>query len=321
MEEIVFAVDLGGTQIRAAAVSSADRILARTALPTPAQEGPQAIIEAVIEAVGKVIDESRVDQPLAIGVGAPGPVDPKTGAIFYPPNLPGWGNRSILPPLQQAYPCPIFVGNDANVAALGELRFGSRGSGATDLIYVTVSTGIGGGIISHGRLLTGKRGFAAEIGHQTLVPDGPLCGCGQHGHLEALASGPAIARMAREAVGQGETSSLSASGIDPDEWTSADVAQAAADGDALALQVFQRAGAYIGLGLTNLIHILEPEVILIGGGVTQAGDLLFDPIRRTVHDHVMSDIYRTIEILPAELGEDVGLYGAAALAQFGIETG
>jgi glucokinase len=320
METFVVAVDLGGTQVRSAAITAGGQISARTVIPTPVQEGPQAVIAAVIEAAGKVIDQGQASRPAAIGLGAPGPVDPQTGTIFFPPNLPGWGERSIMDPVRQAFQCPVFVGNDANVAALGEQRFGA-GGGVAHLVYVTVSTGIGGGIVSDGRLLTGRRGFAAEIGHQTLVPDGPLCGCGQPGHLEALAAGPAIARMAREGIADGGSSSLTDLGKDLDQLTAADVAQAAASGDELSIQVYRRAGFYIGLGLTNLIHILEPELILIGGGVTRAGALLFDPIRQTVDERVMSDIFRVIKILPAALGEDVGLFGAAALALVGVEQG
>ena len=201
---------------------------------------------------------------------------------------------------------------------MGEQRFGA-GKGVEDLLYVTVSTGIGGGIISGGKLLTGWRGLAAEIGHQTIVDDGPICGCGQPGHLEALASGPAIAQLVKDEIRNGQTSQVIDGVKDIDSITAADVARAAFKGDEVSIAAYQKAGAYIGIGLTNLIHILEPQKILIGGGVTKAGELLFKPIRETVHLRVMSDIFREIKIEQAELGDDVGLYGAAAVALVGIQ--
>jgi glucokinase len=183
--------------------------------------------------------------------------------------------------------------------------------GVDHLVYLTVGTGIGGGIISHGHMLTGWRGFAAEIGHQTLDPDGPLCGCGQPGHLEAFASGPAIARQARQALEQGRSSTIPEYANGP--VTAKSVAAAATAGDALAIELLHRAGTYLGLGLVNVIHILEPQRILIGGGVSRAGELLLGPARATVEQRLMSPVYRGVEILPAALGEDVGLMGAAAL--------
>jgi len=221
--------------------------------------------------------------------------------------------------VQQKFGLPVFVGNDANVAALGEQRFGA-GKGIPDLLYVTVSTGIGGGIVSGGQLLTGWRGFAAEIGHQVLVDDGPKCGCGQHGYLEALGSGPAIALYAIEAIKSGRESQAVDLAGSVEAITSAHLARAAGQGDELALEAFQRAGRYIGIGLANLIHILEPQLILLGGGVTKAGDLLLDPIRQTVKQRVMSPIFQNVKIELAVLGQDVGLYGAATLAFVGIEV-
>jgi glucokinase len=158
--------------------------------------------------------------------------------------------------------------------------------------------------------LLGARGYAAEIGHQTIVADGPVCGCGQPGHLEALASGPSIARRARERIAAGAETLLASLG---EQLKTRDVTEAATQGDEVAIELLAEAGYYIGLGLVNLIHILEPRRILIGGGVSQAGDLLFAPMKETVHKHVMSPVYREVEILPAALKGDVGLMGAVAL--------
>jgi glucokinase len=254
------------------------------------------------------MQEINADEVLGIGIGAPGPID-ADGRIYDPPNLPGFGDLSISGYIHDRFGRPTFAGNDANLAALGEHQFGA-GQGVNDLVYLTISTGIGGGIISGGRLLLGARGYAAEVGHQTLITDGPICGCGQPGHLEALASGPSIVRNAKERMEAGEDSTITDFG---DEITSESIAEAARAGDELARELFADAGFYIGLGLVNLIHILEPQRVLIGGGVSLAGDLIFDPIRETVRQHVMSPVFLDVEILPAALGVDVGLMGAVAL--------
>ncbi len=312
MHRWVIGVDLGGTLIRAVRTDMAGGRGARSQLPTEAELGGDSVMERIYSAIDEVIAGVEPSEVQGIGIGAPGPIG-KDGRIYDPPNLPDWGNFSITERIEDRFKLPAMAGNDANVAALGEHRFGA-GQGVDDLLYMTVSTGIGGGIISAGRLLVGTRGYAAEIGHQTLLPDGPLCGCGQPGHLEALASGPAIVRNAQERMKAGASSSLRDFG---NELTGKSIAEAARDGDELALELFAQAGFYIGLGLVNLIHVLEPQRILIGGGVSQAGDLLFDPIRATVNQHVMSPIYREVQILPAELGADVGLMGAVALVLSG----
>ncbi len=313
MQPVVIAVDLGGTQIRAARIDAGGTLLSRAAHPTPSAEGPQAVVQGIVDAVIEAMEGMALEGISAIGIGAPGPVDAETGALIDPPNIPGWGTRSLSEALARHFPCRTYVGNDANVAALGERRFGA-GVGVNDMVYLTVSTGIGGGVISGGRLVTGWRGFAGEIGHQVLVPDGPLCGCGQRGHLEALAAGPSIAREVRAQLETGAESAILTMVSSPAMVTAEIIGRAAAAGDPLAREAFERAAYYIGLGLVNVIHILEPERILIGGGVSKAGDLLFDPIRRTVQEHVLSEIYQDVDILPAALAEDVGLLGAAALA-------
>ncbi len=308
MEQWVIGVDLGGTQIRAIRTDLEGEQAARTDQLTRPEEGSEAAFGRVLECIETVIDNVPKEQIIGIGIGAPGPIDAE-GRLHDPPNLPGWEPFSLTERISGRFGLPAYAGNDANLAALGERRFGA-GQGVDDLIYVTVSTGIGGGIISGGRLLVGAHGYAAEIGHQTLVIDGPICGCGQPGHLEALASGPAIARQAQQRIEQGAESSLAELG---GELRARDVTEAADGGDQLAIELLAQAGTYIGLGLVNLIHILEPARILIGGGVSQAGDWLFQPIRETVAKRVMSPVFQSVEILPAGLGADVGLLGAVAL--------
>jgi len=312
MQDRILAIDLGGTQIRAALADAQGTLLARAATRTHAEEGPEAVIGRIIECAERVlegVDRSRV---LGVGVGAPGPIDPWTGVLYNPPNLPGWEAVPLAERLAAALGLPVQAGNDANLAALGEHRFGA-GRGVDDLVYMTVSTGIGGGIITGGQLMVGARGFAGEIGHQTLEPEGPVCSCGQRGHLEALAAGPAIAREARRALREGAVSLMEELVDDLEHITAEMVAEAAARGDAVARQILERAAFYIGLGLVNVIHIVEPQRIIVGGGVSRAGNLLFDPIRRTVEERLMSPVYHGVDILPAALGDDVGLLGAVAL--------
>ncbi len=308
MHRWVIGVDLGGTLILAIRTDLAGGKGARSQRPTETEPGAEAVLNGIGSVIGEVMQEVDPDEVLGIGIGAPGPID-ADGRIYDPPNLPGFGDLSLSEYIRDRFGRPAFAGNDANLAALGEHQFGA-GQGVDDMVYLTVSTGIGGGIVSGGKLLLGARGYAAEVGHQTLVADGPICGCGQPGHLEALASGPSIVRNAKERLEAGEKSTITDFG---DEVTSKSIAGAANAGDELAQELFAEAGFYIGLGLVNLIHILEPQRVLIGGGVSQAGDLIFDPIRETVKQYVMSPIFLDVEILPAALGVDVGLMGAVAL--------
>lgn len=309
MKRWVIGVDLGGTQIRALRTNLAGEKAARSEQSTRAQEGPRAVLARILETIRIVLEGVAVEEVLGLGIGAPGPID-SAGVLHDPPNLPGWQGLSLIDELAGPLGIPIYTGNDANLGALAEHRFGA-GVGTQHLVYLTVGTGIGGGIISHGRMLTGGRGFAAEVGHQTLIPDGPRCGCGQPGHLEALASGPAIAREARQALARGRSSTIPEHG--DGQVTAKSVAAAARAGDELGIELLRQAGFYLGLGLVNLIHILEPERILIGGGVSQAGELLLGPARETVEQRLMSPVYRGVEILQAALGADVGLIGAVAL--------
>jgi glucokinase len=213
--------------------------------------------------------------------------------------------------LEGHFNVPVGIGNDANLAALGEWRHGA-GRGSNDIIYLTISTGIGGGVITDGRLLIGSRGVGAEMGHIVIVPDGPECGCGQRGHLEAVASGTAIAREVENRLAAGEPSSLSSLG---GALSAAQVGQAAQAGDPLALEVIQQAAIYIGQGLADFCHIFNPEIFVLGGGVSQLGDLLFNPIRQSLEAHLMHPIFaENLAIKPAALGDDAGLVGAMVLA-------
>jgi glucokinase len=217
--------------------------------------------------------------------------------------------------LEERLGIPVFLGNDANAAALGEFAYGA-GRGYRHVIYITVSTGVGGGIISDGRLLEGQRGAAGEVGHVIVEPGGPLCGCGNRGCLEALISGTAIARQAREALVAGRESAIGGlAEADPHGVAAEVVVRAARGGDGLAGELLETAGRRLGTALLGLVHIFDPQVIVVGGGVTNAGELLMKPARDTMFAGLMPIFKEGLEVVPPDLGADAGLYGAVALAR------
>lgn len=312
MKDLIVAVDLGGTNIRAALCDAQGKILAQVARPTLAYEGPERVSARILQSLREAVaDWSRVR---GIGLGAPGPLDPWRGVILEAPNLPGMANFPMKKTLESEFQVPAFVGNDANLGALGEHRYGA-GRGVAHMVYITISTGIGGGIIVDNKLALGWRGFAGEVGHQTLEARGPRCNCGNVGCLEALASGPAIARAAREALTAGRASRMRAlAHDDPSQVTGALVTQAAALGDELALEILKQAGVYIGLGIVNLLHILDTELFVLGGGVAvNAWEFLYPSVVTTFNQNAMASMKRGVKIVRAELGDNVGLMGAAAL--------
>jgi glucokinase len=322
-EQFVGAIDLGGTNVRAAIIEAGGQIRARARRPTP-QTGPEDVVQAMVEALQQAAEEAgvSVDRLVAVGVGAPGPLDHSTGVVYAPPNLAGWDNVPLKQMLQDRLRRPVFVGNDANVAALAERRYGA-GKGSDDVIYITVSTGIGGGIVTQGRLLLGPAGTAGEVGHITIDIHGPRCACGNIGCVEALASGPAIARQAQARLRAGQPSMLRELVSSLEDITAEHVVEAARRGDPLAATVMEEAARNIGVLVVNLIHLFNPAVIAIGGGVSNAGELLFGPIRQVVQERALKAAAAVCRIVPAALGDDVGLYGAAAWAldQAGLSAG
>jgi glucokinase len=301
----VLAIDLGGTRLRLALFRERGAPPVRVArLPTRPEEGFERVLDRIATAARELLG----GEPIAgAGLAAPGPLDPRSGVLLRPPNLRGWpAEAPIGAALSERLGAPVIVDNDANLAALGEWQAGA-GRGVDDLVYFTVSTGIGGGIIVGGRLLRGVHGYAGELGHLLIEADGPPCLCGGRGCLETLASGTAIARLARERLAAGEPSRLT-----PDA-TAADVFAAAAAGDRLAAAVVERAMWRLGMGVVNALHLFDPALVILGGGVTNAGRLVFDPVERAVVRLAMP-AFRQTPVVRAALGDDAGLYGAAALA-------
>lgn len=313
MAPYIISVDIGGTQIRAALSDREGNIIHRVARPTLAEEGPEPVIGRIKEAIRQAAGE-HLGEVQAIGIATAGPLDPWEGVIIKAPNLPGWHQVPLKAIVEEEFGLPTYVGNDANLAALAEQRFGA-GKGARDLIYITHSTGIGGGIIVDGRLLLGCKGLGAEVGHITLDIDGPRCGCGSIGCLEAMAAGPAIARNAVQAIEAGrETIIPDLVDGDLSRISAKEVNEAAQQGDPLGIELIRQAGELLGIGLVSLIHLFNPEIIVIGGGVSKAGDLLFEAVRKTVRARCMAeDYWRDTPIIPAALGDDVGLRGGIAL--------
>jgi len=299
--------DVGGTHIRTACFPTQSQT--PTVVKRISTKGPDTPHERLINLIASVAPKD--EEIAAIAVAAPGPLDPFEGIIFEAPNIPGWNNLPLKKLIQDQFKVPVAIGNDANLAALGEWRFGA-GVGHKHLVYITVSTGIGGGVIIDNQLLLGAHGLAAELGHVTVIPDGPLCGCGKRGHLEAVTSGPAIARWVEQELSQGIPSSLSMN----KPVTAKDVSLAASKGDELAQAALARGGTYLGIAIANYLHIFNPTVVIIGGGVSQSGEAYFGPVRASLREQVLSSKYLDNLILTTSaLGDDVGLMGALALAQ------
>jgi len=311
-QQYIVGVDLGGTQIRACLADMEGNILRQTRQATLASEGLQPVLQRIKASTYEVLPEAKSQAVLGIGIVAPGPLDPRTGVIIAAPNLPGWNNVPLRDIMVDEFKLPVYVGNDANLAGLAEYRFGA-GRGYSNVIYLTISTGIGGGFIVDGRLLLGTHGFAGEPGHMTVEPSGPRCACGNVGCLEVMASGPAIARHAMELIREGKTSMLSEVLQDNGDLTAEMVGQAAHQGDKVALQAIERAAYYLGIGVLNLIHIFDPGIVILGGGVSKLGSLLFRPVRQLVHERAITSVQRETPIVPAALGDEVGLLGGVAL--------
>ena len=313
-DALALVVDLGGTCLRTALADARGRLQVVRPSIMHTGEGHQRTLQHLLDELDATLNEGGRHRVTGIGVGVASPVDPVTGVMYNPPNLPGWDQFSLRPLLETRFGLPVFIGNDANLACLAEHRFGV-GRGTNHLVYLTIGTGIGAGILVDGKLLAGRRGFAGEIGHMSIDRNGPLCNCGNVGCLEAMASGTAIGRMAQERLQAGESSCLwELVQGDLERVTGELVTQEAARGDELARRVLQETATSLGLGIVNILHIFDPEMVILGGGVAHNLHLFYPTIVRTVQGHVMAHRRNGVPVVASVLGGEVGLLGAAALA-------
>lgn len=313
----ILAVDIGGTKIMAALFSTDGKMLAKYVCPTLADEGVKPVIERLCSAIDSLLSNTKLksSQPGGIGIACAGGIDSGRGVVVTPsPNMTGWVDIPLADIVQERFNIGTFVVNDASAAALGEHCAGA-GRGVNNLVLFTLGTGIGGGIIASGELYLGAIGAAAEIGHMTVEVNGPECGCGNTGCLEMLASGRAVERDAVKRISQGEKSSLSEMVRGKTENITAEMVGAAAkNGDPLALDVLSRAAYYLGIGMINVVNIFNPEMIVLGGGMAELGDLFIGPGREMVAERAFTISSRAVRIVTAQLGNEAGVYGAAAFA-------
>ncbi len=313
MDRPIVGIDLGGTKIGTGVVDAHGALLASDYQPTAASQGPDAVIARMVAGVGRALEAAGVatGDVAGIGIGAPGPLDIPRGLLTEPPNLPGWHDVPLRQIIEERIGLPTCLENDANAAGIGEYLYGA-GRGTRNMVYVTVSTGIGGGLILDGQIYHGASGGAREIGHMTILARGPHCGCGNRGCLEALASGTAIAREGQEQVNRGVPTRIAEIARGP--VTAKDVVDAMRQGDPYAADIVRQAMAYLGIGMANLVNLFNPERIVIGGGLTALGQDLLAPVDRAIRLRAFPSAAAQVTVCLAELGARVGIVGAAGAA-------
>lgn len=311
-------IDVGGTNVKIALVDDNGKIIYSNSVPTYAKMGYEYTVNNIKQAIRDLMKETNTTTSDIEGIGFdfPGQVDCKTGVVKLAPNIPGWVNVPIAQMIEDEFHIPTRIDNDVRCAALGELKFGA-GKGCENFICITVGTGIGSGIVINGKVVRGATNAAGELGHIKLqMNGGPICGCGDTGCLEAFASGPAIVAMAQEYIKGGKSTKFrEMAAAEGGEITPYMVAKAAEEGDPVAKRIFEIVGEYIGIGLTSVINLLNPEKVIIGGGVAESGELLLGPIRKTIKERAMVVAGNAVEIVPAQLGNSAGVIGASMLIE------
>jgi glucokinase len=313
--QTIIGIDIGGTKCAVALGTTDGKILSRKSILTDGDRSTPLEVLEKLTAIARdlLLTTKNADKPTGVGVSCGGPLDTKTGVIHTPPNLPEWKAVPVRAFFEKALSLPVRVENDANATALAEWKYGA-GRGTRNFVFLTMGTGIGGGMILDGRLYRGTNDLAGEIGHQTVLMYGPLCACGKRGCLEALASGPAIARLARESMLYGRHKRvLALAGGKPADITAAHVVEAANDGDLFARQILDEAGTYMGIGIANVIQIINPERIALGTIAVHAGDHILNPIRAAVAEYAWKRSSDVCEILAAALGDKAQDLAAIAL--------
>ena len=312
---VFIGIDLGGTTLKGALVSAAGEIIEEIRTESE-QQSPDALFNQLVAASISLRDSQKAEGRVAgIGIGIPGLVNRKTNRIEVMPNLPALSEIDITTGLSRETGLPVIIDNDANAAAYGELHVGAA-RGRKEVFFVTLGTGIGAGLIINGRIYRGASGFAGEFGHMTIDPEGIECACGNIGCLETIASGPNIVRRTRERLYRDRTSSLSRLAIPRDrEFTAEDIAHAAREGDEMAQVMMERTGMFMGIALAAVINLLNVEMVVMGGGVMEAGDLILKPTIKETRRRAFPPSFNSCEIVIAKLGPTAGMIGAALMAR------
>jgi glucokinase len=317
----VIGMDLGATKILAGVVSAEGKVLGTAKRATKPQSGPEKVIERMVKTAQEAVEAAglKTDEIAGLGTGAPGPLDPDRGVIITTPNMPGWDNVPLAKMLSEGLGLPAFIENDVNLGTLGEWALGA-GKGVNDLVGIFVGTGIGGGLVLDGQLRQGWRKVCAEVGHMILLAEGPVCGCGNRGCLEALASRTAIERDIWAGIKAGRESVIPeiVGKEGRERLTSGALAEAWEKGDPLVQEVIGRSQFYLGLAVASLVNFVDPEMVVLGGGVVEAlGEKYLEPIRWTAYQNFLNKINaRNVKIVPARLGDQAGLLGAATWARY-----
>lgn len=309
----VAGVDMGATHVGILIADFSARVLFETEIAFDINQPPEEGVALIDAAFRSLLERSglTLQQLRGVGIGVPGPVVAEAGTVGAPPIMPGWDGYPIRGRFQDLWGCPVALGNDAEMGALGEWAYGA-GRGERNITYVKVGTGIGAGFLLDGHIYRGATGCAGEIGHITIQENGPLCTCGNRGCLEALSGGRAVARRAREAVKLGRRTQLA--NIEVDAITARDVANAARLGDLVAQQIVAEAGSYLGIAIADLVNLFNPNMVIVGGGVAQMGDLLLDPIRQAVRERSLRPAAQAVRVTAATLGRRSSSMGAVVEA-------
>lgn len=309
-------IDVGGTNVKIALVDEKGKIKYSNSVPTRAEMGYEYTVNNIKQAIYDLLKETKLEPKNieGIGFGFPGQIDYKSGIVRLAPNIPGWVDVPIAKLIEDEFHIPTRVDNDVRCAALGELNFGA-GKGCENLICITVGTGIGSGLIVNGKLVRGASNAAGEIGHIKLqMNDGPICGCGDTGCLEAFASGPSIVAMAEDYIRGGKSTKFREM-ANSNPITPYIVCEAAKAGDPVAKRIFTIMGEYIGIGMASVVNLLNPEKIIVGGGVADAGEILMTPLKETLKKRAMKIAGEAVEVVPAQLGNTAGVIGASLLIE------
>jgi glucokinase len=312
--ELYAGIDLGGTKILVVIADAAGAVVGDARVATRAAEGPPAVVEQIAACMAEAAGEAGAGAVVAAGISAPGPIDAPAGIITDPPNLPAWHNVPLARMVGDRLRVPAVLENDANCGAVGEHEFGA-GRGFRHMLYVTISTGIGGGIIIDGELYVGASGAAGEVGHMPVAASGPVCGAGHPACLEAFASGTAIARRAQELIDAGGLPRTARLAAQHPPLSAEDVFLAGQQGEAEAAGIIESAGRYLGIGLAGMINAFNPEAIVIGGGLVNMGEAILGPARETARERAFEQPFEDVRIVEWELGERVAALGAIAVAR------